>query len=111
MTVNQQQNQQTALAAQKKLRLDDFIKNSLHTVEGREYFYWLLEICHIGKNPFTSNALNTSFLCGELNIGQQIQAHIIEVSPANFLKMLVEKEELNGTNTNFTTDYDNYTST
>lgn len=77
----------------RKSRLDDFVKAAFQHQQGREYFYFLLEICGIGKNPFTANALTTSFSCGELNVGQQIQAHIIEVSPDGYLQMLKEKEE------------------
>jgi hypothetical protein len=82
-----------AAEAQRKLRIDDFIRQSMETARGREFMYWLLSLCRMGQNPFTSNALTTSFACGELNVGQQVQAQIIENSPANFLKMLAEKEE------------------
>jgi hypothetical protein len=77
----------------RKSRLDDFVKAAFTTQQGREYFYFLLEISGIGKNPFTANALTTSFSCGELNVGQQIQAHIIEVAPDGYLQMLKEREE------------------
>ncbi len=77
----------------RKSRLDDFVKAAMQHQQGREYFYWLMEMCGIGRNPFTANALTTSFSCGELNVGQQIQAHIIEVAPEGYLQMLREKEE------------------
>lgn len=76
-----------------KLHRDAFVRAALQTKEGREYVYWLLEICRIGANPYTGNALNTAFACGELNVGQQVQAHIIEVSPEGFLSLLAEKEK------------------
>lgn len=82
-----------AMESQRKLRIDDFVKSALTTVYGREYIYWLLELGHIGRNPFSGNALTTAFSCGELNVGQQIQAHLIEVSPDGYLNMLKEKEE------------------
>lgn len=76
-----------------KLRRDDFIKAALEHRQGREYLFWLMEISKLGQNPYTAHALNTAFQCGELNVGQQIQAHIIEVSPGGFLALLKEKEE------------------
>lgn len=77
----------------KKLRLDNFIVAAMGTLQGREYFYWLMEIAHIGRNPFTANALSTSFECGELNIGQQVQAHIMDVAPGLYLQMIQDKQE------------------
>lgn len=76
-----------------KLHRDAFIRAALQHREGREYIYWLLSIAKIGVNPYTGNALNTAFQCGELNVGQQVQAHIIEVSPDGFLDLLREKEK------------------
>lgn len=92
----------------KRLRLDNFVSAAMGTREGREYFWWLMEIAHIGRNPFTSNALSTSFECGELNIGQQVQAHIMEIAPGHYLKMVQEKQEeqlhVNRTDTDDTSD-------
>lgn len=89
-----QHNRKLALAAKgAKISRDEFIKAAVQHRQGREYIYWLLELCGMGRNPFTANALTTSFACGQLNVGQQIQAHLIEVAPASFLQMLTEKEE------------------
>lgn len=82
-----------AIAAKQKTDVDDAVRALVQHPQGRQYIYWLLEICGIARNPFTANALTTSFACGQLNVGQQIQAHLIEVAPAAFLKMLEEKEE------------------
>lgn len=76
-----------------KYERDQFMIAALGTPEGRSYFYWLLEICHIGHQPYNGNALDTAFRCGELNVGQLVQSHLISVSPDSFLKMLKEKEE------------------
>jgi hypothetical protein len=76
-----------------KLHRDEFIKAAMQHKQGREYVYWILSLCGVGRNPFTANALTTSFACGELNVGQQIQNHLIEVAPNLFLEMLREKEE------------------
>lgn len=88
------QNQRLALLdRQSKFRRDEFVRAALTTKEGREYIYWILELAKMGRNPYSGNALSTAFACGELNVGQQVQAHIIEVAPNAFLKMLAEKEE------------------
>lgn len=81
------------LETQRKLRLDAFVSEAMKLREGREFFYWLLELGRIGRNPFTANALTTSFNCGEQNVGLQIQAYIIATAPKDYLKMLTEKEE------------------
>jgi hypothetical protein len=79
---------------QDKQALDNCVHALLQHQEGRAYLYWLLEIGRaIGQNPFTGNALTTSFECGQQNVGQQIMAHILEVAPDGFLKMLKEKQD------------------
>lgn len=74
-----------------KLNIDKACENLLATREGRHYLWWLLRIGRVGSQPFTNNALATSFGCGELNVGQQILAHIIEVDPAGYALMIQEK--------------------
>lgn len=59
---------------------------------GRRFLYWLLGLGHLGANPFTSNALTTAFACGELNVAQQLQSRMIDVSASSFTAMLVEME-------------------
>lgn len=73
---------------------------------GRRYLYWLLDIGKaIGQNPYTGNAEGTIFNCGEQNVGQQIMAHLLAVSPEGFLGMMQERAEermeLNATQENF----------
>jgi hypothetical protein len=86
-------NKLQSVEKQRRLRLDDFVKVMMTTHQGREYMYWLLELTRVGQQPFTGNALTTMFNCGELNIGQQITAHVMEVAPDDYLKMLREKQE------------------
>lgn len=83
----------TKLEALARANRDKFLQTALATREGRDYFYWLLGVCQIGQQPFTNNALSTAFNCGVLNVGQQVQAHIIETAPSMFLTMLTEQEE------------------
>jgi hypothetical protein len=77
----------------RKIGVDEFAKAALGTKQGREYLWWLMEVAGIGRNPYTGNALDTSFKCGELNVGQQIQAHLMEASPEGYLNMLREKQK------------------
>lgn len=72
---------------------DDFVRAALGTPQGRTFIYWLLEIGHIHRNPFTSNALTTSFACGELNVGKQVEALALTIAPDDFLRMLKERKE------------------
>ena len=73
---------------ERKFSIDEFVREAMKIPQGRLYFNWLLEMTGVNRNPFTSNALTTSFVCGELNIGQQIQAHIVDIAPADYIKML-----------------------
>lgn len=82
-----------AIEAKRKTDIDDAVRALVQHPQGRQYIYWILEIAGIGRNPYTGNALNTAFACGELNVGQRVQAHLIEVAPDAFLAMLKEKEE------------------
>jgi hypothetical protein len=82
-----------ALENARKGRLDKFVSEVMKLPEGREFMYWLLELAKVGRNPFTANALTTSFNCGELNVGQQIQSHIMDVAPDGYLQMLKERQE------------------
>ena len=75
------------------LARSDFVREAMKLRQGREYFYWLLGITGLNANPFTTNALTMSFRCGEVNIGQQVRDHMIEVAPDHYLAMLKEKED------------------
>lgn len=78
---------------QRKLKLDDFVRAACKTQEGREYLWWLMEICKVAQQPFTGNALGTSFNCGELNIGIQIRDQLINATPQGYLNILTEKQK------------------
>ena len=81
------------LDRQRTLARDNFIEVAMGTPQGRTFFYWLLAIGHVHRNPFTSNALTTSFACGELNVGQQIKDLLEELVPAHYLSMKKERKE------------------
>lgn len=92
------------LSKLEKGEIDEAVKALLQHRHGRRYLWWLLEISQINVNPFTGNALTTSFECGQMNVGQRIQAHIIEVAPEGYLNMLKERKEEHDGNRPDTTD-------
>ena len=65
----------------------------LHSPDGRAFIWWILGITHYGLTPWTTNALTTSFKCGEHNIGQQLLARMTSVDPEGFLSLLKEKND------------------
>lgn len=73
-----------------KARRDLFIRDMLARPDGREFIWWLLQIGKFGTQPFATDPNLTAFGCGELNIGQQIFAAVIEADPAGFLRMQQE---------------------
>lgn len=77
----------------RQLKRDDFIRAALTTPEGREYFYWLLEITHAEGQPFSGNALGTSFNCGQLEVGRQIKYHLITTHHEGYFNILREKQK------------------
>lgn len=92
---------EAAKASQNQYKREQEERDSVVTVllndpKGREYLWWLLSITRVNSNPYTANALATSFACGEQNIGQQILAHILEVNPAGYVQMLKEKLNASG---------------
>lgn len=87
------------LAKLEKSKIDSFLASALADPFGRKYLWWLLEITRVTTNPHSGNALQTSFNCGEMNIGQQILAHIIEVDPAGYVRMQQERANEHASNT------------
>lgn len=81
------------LETKNTLEVDEFIRECMKLHQGRSFMYWLLGITKLHRNPFTANALTTSFACGEANIGMQVQDRLIELAPNDYLKMLREKAE------------------
>jgi hypothetical protein len=84
---------QQKLEALRQANRNKFVSLALATSEGRDYFYWLMSLCRVGQNVFSTDALAMAFRSGEVNVGQQVQAHIIEASPQAYLNMLVERQE------------------
>jgi hypothetical protein len=79
-------------AREDEAKIESAVSKAIADPEGRKFLWWLLEIGRIGMQPFASNALNTAFACGELNVGQRILDRIISVSPEGYLTMMKESE-------------------
>lgn len=52
-----------------------------------------LELGKIFQQPFAGNALQTSFNCGELNVGQQLLSLILEADPDAFSVLMQENAD------------------
>lgn len=61
--------------------------------QGRKFFWWLLQLGRVGLQPFANNALNTSFNCGELNVGNKILSRLMEVAPDRYVEMIKENAD------------------
>lgn len=61
---------------------------------GRQFLWWLLQIGKaMGHQPFTTEPLVTAFNCGEMNVGHQILAELIEASPDGFQTLMKEMDD------------------
>jgi hypothetical protein len=83
-----------------KTQREEAVRALLGSPLGRDLLYWLLEQCNVGRQPFTANALTTSFACGELNVGLKLQDLIIEASPDGYMMMLKEKQNARSSSAN-----------
>lgn len=52
----------------------------LRSPEGKRYFWWLLEKCHMFSSTFTGNSTG-NFLEGERNVGLMIFKDVLKVDP------------------------------
>ena len=87
------QRKQAEWAAKDVSDQNEAIAALLNTYIGRRYLWWSLQIGKVGMQPFTPDERLTSFQCGELNVGQQLLARIMEVSIDGYVKM--QKENVN----------------
>lgn len=74
-------------------QINSAVSKALHDAEGRKFLWWLLQIGRVGTQPYSGNALNTAFACGELNIGQQILDRIISNFPEDYVVMMKERND------------------
>jgi len=72
--------------------IDETFRVLLTLPKGRKALWWLMQIGKIGVNPFAGERNLTDFQCGELNVGQQIQARMMQVNPDGYVNMLKERQ-------------------
>lgn len=81
---------QAEWATQDERDQNEAIAALLNTYIGRRCLWWLLQIGRVGTQPFDKDDRVTAFQCGELNVGQQVLARMMEVDPTGFVKMQQE---------------------
>lgn len=69
------------------------LNNLLSAPEGRAFLWWLLRIGKVGLQPYAGADAATNFNCGELNVGQQIFARILETNPQGYLRMIEDQQD------------------
>lgn len=90
MSDKAERRRQVAALKAEKTRRDLLLTELLDRPDGREFIWWLLQIGKYGAQPFAIEPTVMAFACGELNVGQQIFAAVIEASPGGFLRMQQE---------------------
>lgn len=72
----------------------EFLKAAMQHEAGRTFLWWLLQIGKFGSQPFAQNALTMSFGCGEMNVGCQILAELVEAVPSGLPTLMTEQAEI-----------------
>lgn len=72
----------------------------LATDEGRQFIWWLLTIGKWQTMPYAGVDAATNFNCGEMNVGNQIFARLLEVNPQGYLRIVEDQNARSRTNTN-----------
>lgn len=87
--------------------IDKALSRLGQTDDGRKLLWWLLQIGGVGTQPFAANALNMSFNCGVLDVGNKILARIVTVDAAVYVRMMQENDSVyRELERRFTTDPD-----
>lgn len=74
-------------------KIDNAIDALYKHETGRKLLWWLLTTGKVGGQPFTGDALTTAFSCGELNVGQQILARMLNVSAEGYVNLTKEMND------------------
>ena len=93
--MNERKELRKARATEKRTEdaIDTATRALLLSPDGKAFLWWMLGITRYGQTPWTTNALTTSFNCGEQNIGQQLLARLTAVDPEGFLNLLKERND------------------
>ena len=74
----------------RELRLKAVVE-LLDTVSGRTFLWWVLGVSKaVGHQPFRLDSHATAFECGQVEVGNQILAEIIEAVPSGFVGLMQE---------------------
>lgn len=79
-------------AALDDAEIDEICRFLLADQKGQKFIWWLLQIGKYGVQPFSTDRAITDFQCGELNVGQQILARLIDVNPLGFAQMQLNRK-------------------
>ncbi len=76
-------------------RADDaFLQNALKSRAGRNYFWRVLERCHLFEMTYVMGVFDaTAFREGERSIGNQMLADIVRVAPEAFIEMMADRNK------------------
>lgn len=72
--------------------IDEVIRGLLEEPKGQKFLWWLLQVGKYGINPFTPDPVTMAFQCGEINIGAQIMARIVDVNPMGFAQLSMKRK-------------------
>jgi hypothetical protein len=67
------------------------VRQLLSVREGRELIWHLFQITGLHTTPFNLDSNVTAFKCGELNIGNQILALVIEANPEGYITLMKDQ--------------------
>lgn len=79
---------------------DKALNELLSTQEGRQFVWWLLTIGKWQTMPYAGSDAATNFACGEMNVGNQIFARLIETNPQAYLRIVEDQNARSRTDTN-----------
>lgn len=77
---------------QRKQETDDLKWLMAHKA-GRRVVWQLLADSGVFRNPFNNSGSVTAFNCGQMNLGQQMMARILDHTPDAYIAMLKEHKE------------------
>lgn len=80
-----------AKAERKAKRDADDLKWLMAHKQGRRVAYKLLADTGVFRNPFNHSGSVTAFNCGQMNVGQQFLARIMEHAPDAYTQMCKEQ--------------------
>jgi hypothetical protein len=73
--------------------IDETLRVLLTLEKGQKTLWWLLQIGKVGTQPFATDPYVTAFQAGELNVGQQILARLIDVNPTGYADMQMKRKQ------------------